>query len=1289
MHSNSPNFDPHPENTHISIPEVPPEDAFSYSLETFGSHNEPIGYTCNAVGNFKQNEYQTYRIIDPDSCQVLKEIVYIHSTPQEAHSTCVPKESWLTDNLYGISNSQQGIQNASTAEYIPTHDFHCSNCDEIFGCECQLYLHRLLHHSPLSKLEVLKCEICGKKCSRVSAFKSHLSLHILRNDQTCPRCQAKLPNSFTQDDANNKVLPISRNQYRCKLCGTVNSSLTQLRIHYKRNHPKREPCTTGTQQQNEQKEPSHSASNRRISKDKAFDFIKEIASLSKYEKHKTSSCNLISDLDLSEYVRKVAVTKKRHSFLCTLCGKKFPSTTRAKYHVFSHLGVKPFCCPHCSKRFTQKSAMETHMKIHDAPKSCTCPYCEKSFNFKQNLDFHVAKYHTVVSTVERPLQTKRDLSTIRSFIISYKDLSKSLLSMFNLFLSFYPIFTGRRLPCRYCFMTFSSISVRADHEVTVHFKRSRYPKRPLRISAVYNRHREKFNHISKLLSPSQSFSHCPWCSLPMTSPELHFVSHFLADAFICGKCDRRFVVGFLCLLHLRKKHLKVKSNLRVLVRCDIPPSVQQRIGLMKRTNVEANLITSGPATTFDIINLPEQRQESTFTEQGGQEIVWLTEPQPDISQNAPPLNSVVIISPEVEQIPVSQQPVDQSFVLDQGFQSGDMYLYPQDNLVTYYSEDVGYVDNATSAFDADYQPTLDFIPSSLDFNPEKVTIATDLQLPFQSLEGGMSDFFGCCQCTARFDCSIALSNHAATHQTPARYYSVCCNCGWCRLDSGESELCQACGHDTFQQMEGLVEGGSLVGFARFYCTHCNVPFTDLVQLESHVAELYTCQPQSIIEEFATVETIQPPSPPRNPPPQTNPVNEIVSHRQPNLPKKQHFQLSEEELDRILQTQPTPECSLSERLLYEAAFERNFRSYPTADKQTTTSSSSSMDRPHVCTICSYRFQRSSDLHRHMLLHTGVRPYACKFCDKRFILPRRLLAHATNHHGSEGAAWATGFLSGRPRSRKMLSTSASPGSLNCHLCGTKLSNAASLHAHMRIHTGTKTYACPYCNECFRTPIQRKRHLKVCQKSQQTDLDTVTATETFDFTPFLLDLQQTSQPSASTSGLKDLLAIDQPSQQKYVRLEPERGTSSSGFVSLWQCRNCQETFNSNKAFTSHQCVILHQFDSGGARGGTVERSPFTCSVCKHQFTRRNDLKRHEQTHETNDLQRRPFCCGVCGARFTQSGSLNIHLQATGHDETSIARRRFRCRLCRSSFFYRSGLIRHSAIAHGVRSNEENTGD
>ncbi|KAM3178781.1 hypothetical protein ACTXT7_001895 [Hymenolepis weldensis] len=1288
MYPNSSSFNHEPDNVHISMPKAPLDDTVAYSLEDFGSFNEPIGYTCNAVGNFRQNEYQTYRVIDPDSCQVLKEIVYINSTPQEVQATNVRKRSWLTDNIYGAPYSQQGLPNSPDAVYIPTSDFHCPDCDEVLGCECQFYLHKHLHHTPLSSLEALRCEICGKNSTRISAFKSHLSFHILRNDQTCSRCQAKVPNSFSQDDVNNKVVPVSCNQYRCKLCGTVNSSLTQLRIHYKRNHPKRNSSAISTHQQNAQDELTHSASTGRICKDKASDFIKEIASSSKYGKHRTSAGNPISDIDLSEYIRKVAVTKKRHNFLCTFCDKKFPSTTRAKYHVFSHLGVKPFCCPHCLKRFTQKSAMETHMTMHDKPKSLSCPYCEKAFNFKQNLDFHVSKYHKVVLTMEKPLQTKLERSNIRSFIIAYGRLSKPLLSMFNLFLSLYPLFTGRRLPCRYCFMTFSSSSVRIVHETTVHFKRSRRPKRPLRVSAVYRRHREKLDHISKLLFSPQSLSYCPWCSLPMTSPKFHFVSHFLADALICGKCDRRFIISSLCLLHIRKKHRKGKSNLRVLIRCDIPPNVQKRIGLIKRINIETNPITSDSNIPFEIINLVEQQQGSTFTEQLGQEIVWSTDPQPEISQAAPPPpHSVVIIPPEVEQIPDSQQPVDQSFVLDQGFQSGDMFLLPQDNLDAYYSEDVGYVDNTTPGFDADYQLTVDFVPSGLHFNPGEVPIATDSQLPFQAQEGGLSDFFGCCQCTARFDCALALFNHAATHQTTSRYYHVCCNCGWSRLDSCESELCQACGHDTFQQLESLMEGDGLIGFARFYCTHCNVAFTDLDQLESHVAELYMSQPQPIVEEFVTVETIQP-SPPQNPPPQTHPSSEVVSHRQPTLPKKQYFQLSEEELDRILQTQPTPESSLSERLLYEAARERNFRSYPTADKRETPSSSSSKDRPHVCTICSYRFQRSSDLHRHMLLHTGIRPYACKFCDKRFILPRRLLAHASGHHGNEGAAWATNFLSGRPRSRKFLQTSTSPEPLNCHLCEAKLGSAASLHTHMRIHTGTKTYACPYCNLSFRTPIQRKRHLKVCQKLQQTDLDVASAAEpSFDFTPFFLDLQQPSQPSTSTSKFRDLVT-DQPSQQKYVRLEPEQGTSSSSFVSLWQCRNCQKTFNSNKAFTSHQCVILHQLDSGGVKGGAVERSLFTCSVCNHRFTRRNDLRRHERTHEINVMQRRPFSCGFCGARFAQSGSLNIHLRATGHDETSIPWRRFRCRLCGSAFFYRSGLIRHSASAHGVRSNENNTG-
>ena len=50
----------------------------------------------------------------------------------------------------------------------------------------------------------------------------------------------------------------------------------------------------------------------------------------------------------------------------------------------------------------------------------------------------------------------------------------------------------------------------------------------------------------------------------------------------------------------------------------------------------------------------------------------------------------------------------------------------------------------------------------------------------------------------------------------------------------------------------------------------------------------------------------------------------------------------------------------------------------------------------CIICGSKFVRSTHLHRHMRLHTGVKPYACSICRKRFSRSDYMSAHALSHH-----------------------------------------------------------------------------------------------------------------------------------------------------------------------------------------------------------------------------------------------------------------------------------------------------
>ncbi|GMR57683.1 hypothetical protein PMAYCL1PPCAC_27878, partial [Pristionchus mayeri] len=50
-----------------------------------------------------------------------------------------------------------------------------------------------------------------------------------------------------------------------------------------------------------------------------------------------------------------------------------------------------------------------------------------------------------------------------------------------------------------------------------------------------------------------------------------------------------------------------------------------------------------------------------------------------------------------------------------------------------------------------------------------------------------------------------------------------------------------------------------------------------------------------------------------------------------------------------------------------------------------------------------------------------------------------------------------------------------------CGKKLSSNKSLKNHIRIHSGEKSFSCPYCNSSFRAIFNRHRHIRLVHKIQ----------------------------------------------------------------------------------------------------------------------------------------------------------------------------------------------------------------
>nr|XP_049464455.1 zinc finger protein 431 [Anopheles coluzzii] len=103
---------------------------------------------------------------------------------------------------------------------------------------------------------------------------------------------------------------------------------------------------------------------------------------------------------LQRHVRYAHKTKRRSKYICSKCGKSFPSVTSLSDHERANCGTEPiYQCARCEKHYASYSSLKMHQTVHDNVLPYVCGCCGKAFRTKGQL-----KVHERAHTGERPFE---------------------------------------------------------------------------------------------------------------------------------------------------------------------------------------------------------------------------------------------------------------------------------------------------------------------------------------------------------------------------------------------------------------------------------------------------------------------------------------------------------------------------------------------------------------------------------------------------------------------------------------------------------------------------------------------------------------------------------------------------------------------------------------------------------------------------------------------------------------------------------------------------------------------